>query len=149
MAGSVPNCGAANVKRIRVKLRIDKSGAVWGFTIKADDKASGPYVQPNDVIELPNPTPQSEIEFRLYQTGGKKLEFDQSDPVWIKANSCPTQACNVGNEVCIVECTENRLRLLDQNSAAATYYYRLNFVDKDNNPITYWDPIIRNGGGGP
>lgn len=146
--GLVPRCGGPSSKRIRVRVDISNVAGAAQFSLAADDKASIPHVKPADEIELPFPTPQTIIEFRLQGKAGKQLDFDTSDPVWIQANACPRSQCNVGTEVCILECTENRLMLLDQNSQPAVLYYRLNFVDAQGKP-DHWDPIIRNGGGGP
>lgn len=151
MQGQVPQCPAGvpppSTKRIKVRVDMQKASG-WRYTIAADDAASAPYVRPNDVIELPNPTPQSIIEFRLQGPAGQQLDFDTTDPIWIDENGCPTAASNAGGEVCIVDCTANRLRILDRNTSQADLHYRLRFIDANGNPES-WDPIIRNGGGGP
>jgi hypothetical protein len=148
VTGAVPKCVTAHSKRIRVKVVIDRFIWRWGFAIEADDKEAKPHVK-DDLIDLPLPIPEAEIEFRIHQRGGKRLEFRQADPIWIQRDECPGEEvpCNVGNEVCIIECTENRLRLLDRNTVDAVLHFRLWFVDEDND-LESWDPAIRNGGGG-
>jgi hypothetical protein len=48
----------------------------------------------------------------------------------------------------VVGCTANKLTINAFNRNAGDLHYRLNFVDQSGNELS-WDPIIRNGGGGP
>lgn len=151
MQGSVPNCPPGSTtpatKRIKVRVDMDQNGPCWNYAIEADDKASDPYVKAGNKIDLPNPTPKTVIEFRLQGKLGKKLDFDQADPIWVLANTCPTTGSN-DPDICLISCTADKLEILDLNSKQVDLHYRLNFVDSAGQKLN-WDPIIKNGGGGP
>jgi hypothetical protein len=130
---------------IKVKVEADLIGGAWQFDVKPDDLASGPYVK-NGKIEVPV-GPQTRIEFKLQGTAAGKLDFKESDPFWAEQGQCPTSRCS-DPDICIVSCSKNKLEINDRNTKAADLHYRLNFVDSAGGDH-WWDPIIRNGGGGP
>ena len=142
--------GAAEAaRRIKVKVEMDQNGPGWNYAIGADDQASGPYVKAGNKIDLgQGPGSGSVIEFRLQGKLGKRLDFKTSDPIWVKAGDCPTGKCDVPNEIQINGCSTERLTIEAFNRNAGDLHYRLNFVDDSGNDLS-WDPIIKNGGGGP
>jgi len=134
------------IDTIKVRVDMELMGKSWDFKIAADDWASGPYVKPGNEIEVPN-GPQTKIIFKLQGCAAGKLDFKKSDPIWVQENECPGTKCS-DPDVVIKDVDKNKLEINDLNTKATDLYYRLNFVDK--NGVEYeWDPIIRNGGGGP
>ena len=133
-------------KTIKVKVEMDQDGACWQYAIEADDKASDPYVKAGNKIEMGSgPGSGAVIEFRLQGKAGKQLDFDTNDPIWVSTTSCPSGKLAFPIGVRLTGCSENRLTIENDNAGAAVdLHYRLNF--KGN---LSWDPIIRNGGGGP
>lgn len=139
-------------KRIKVKVEMDRNGQCWNYAIEADDNASDPYVKAGNKIDLgQGPGSGAEIEFRLHGKTGQKLDFDTADPIWIAVGNCPPAPTpNWPAGVSLVSCTNDKLTIADENrSPAAELHYRLNFVDSATGQPQSWDPIIRNGGGGP
>ena len=134
-------------RRIKVRVDMDQNGPNWQYGIAPDDPSSGPYVKPGDRIDLPH-GPQSTIEFRLQGKSGKRLDSQSVEPIWVKEESCPDGPGDGGGQIEILSCTDDRLQIRDLNSKETELHYRLNFVDEQGNPH-FWDPIIRNGGGGP
>ena len=130
---------------IRVRVDMDLIGKTWSYDLVADDVASQPYVQ-HGKIEVPS-GPQTRIEFKLQGSASGKLDFKESDPLWAQDGTCPT-ARSSDPDICIVDVKKNKLEINDRNTRQADLYYRLNFVDRTGGDH-YWDPIIRNGGGGP
>ena len=132
--------------KIKVRVDMDLIGKSWEFNIVSDDPASDPYVKPGNKIEVPN-GPQTKIEFKLQGTANGKLDFKESDPIWSEEDQCPiSKTCD--QDVEIVDVKKNKLEINDLNTRQAELHYRLNFVDKYGGEYE-WDPIIRNGGGGP
>ena len=131
---------------IRVRVDMNLVGKTWKFYVVADDVASQPYVHPNDKIEV-SPGPQTKIEFKLQGSASGKLDFKESDPIWVKEGDCPGKRRS-DPDICIVDVKKNKLTINDRNTRQADLYYQLNFVDKEGEGFE-WDPIIRNGGGGP
>ena len=134
------------IERIKVRVDMELIGKAWDFKIAADDPASDPYVKPGNRIDVPQ-GPQTKIEFKLQGSAAGKLDFKESDPIWVEANQCPTSKCT-DSDVSIIESKKNKLEINDLNTRQADLHYRLNFVDKFGGEYE-WDPIIRNGGGGP
>jgi hypothetical protein len=134
--------------RLKVKVEADNNGSSWGYAIKSDNSATDPYVK-NGKIELgQGPGSGAEIEFRLQGKAGQRLDFNVTDPIWVQVGSCPTQP-GFPNGVSVIGCTTERLTIEDLNlGAAADLHYRLNFIDGNGDELS-WDPVIRNGGGGP
>lgn len=139
-------------KKIKVKVVMDKDGLCWNYAIEPDDQASDPYVKAGNKIDMGSgPGSGAEIEFRLQGKAGQQLDFDTNDPIWIQANNCPTSSGGLPTGFSIVGApTASKLVIGDENSDSqqVDYHYRLNFVDNQGNKLS-WDPIIRNGGGGP
>ena len=137
-------------KRIKVKVEMDLNGNCWNYAIEADDAASDPSVKAGNKIDMgQGPGSGAEIEFRLQGKVGKQLDFKTSDPIWIAVGSCPTASGPFPSGVALVGCTANKLTIRNENrDPPAELHYRLNFLDKQGNEL-FWDPIIRNGGGGP
>lgn len=146
------SCGTGVLSRsVKVRVEMDRNGPCWNFAIDADDNASKPYVKPANKIDLDR-GPQANIEFRLQGQVGHQLDFDTSDPIAIQASGCPAIGAGLTTGFSIVSCTDNKLIINDQNlDPPRDYYYRLNFIDRSTTPPqpVSWDPIIRNGGGGP
>jgi hypothetical protein len=134
------------IDKIKVRVDMELIGKSWDFNLVADDPASGPYVKPGNRIEVPN-GPQTKIEFKLQGSAAGKLDFNESDPIWVQENQCPTSQCS-DPDVRITDINKNKLEINDLNTKATELHYRLNFVDRAGGEYE-WDPIIRNGGGGP
>ena len=137
--------GPPPTDKIKVRVDMELIGKSWDFEIAADDPASDPYVKDNK-IEVPH-GPETRIEFKVQGTANGKLDFKESDPIWVQENQCPTSKCS-DPDVSIVDSKKNKLEVNDRNTKATELHYRLNFVDKNGGEYE-WDPIIRNGGGGP
>jgi hypothetical protein len=134
-------------KTIKVRVDMDQEGACWHFAIEADDKASDPYVKAGNKIDLGSgPGSGAIIEFRLQGKAGKQLKFDAADPIWVQMNSCPGKSSDFPTGVSLISCDDNTLKIGNENagSSSVDLHYRLNFQGSLS-----WDPIIRNGGGGP
>lgn len=142
-------------KRIKVKVVMDKDGSCWNYALEADDDPSDPYVKAGNKIDMGSgPGSGADIEFRLQGKAGHQLDFNIGDPIWIKKDDCPTSGTGLPTGFSIVgTTTANKLVIRDQNdnSQEEFYHYRLNFIDRSTTPPqpVSWDPIIRNGGGGP
>ena len=137
---------APPIAKITVRVEMVLVGSSWKYKIVADDVASDPYVE-NEIIKVPN-GPETKIEFKLQGSAAGKLDFKESDPIWIhEANSCPGSRCS-DPDICIIEVKKNKLEINDRNTKGTDLYYMLNFVD-GNGKEHSCDPIIRNGGGGP
>jgi hypothetical protein len=154
MGAEQDSCEVASglAKKIKVKVVMDKDGVCWNYALEADDNASDPYVKAGNKIDMGSgPGSGAEIEFRLQGKAGQKLDFQPGDPIWIAVGSCPpapTPTWPAG--VSLVSCTNDKLTIADENrNPAADLHYRLNFVDSTTGQPLSWDPIIRNGGGGP
>ncbi len=153
MGAEQDSCEVASglAKRIKVKVEMDKNGQCWNYALEADDNASDPYVKAGNKIDMgQGPGSGAEIEFRLHGKTGQKLDFKTTDPIWIAVGNCPPGPTpNWPAGVTFVGCTDDKLTIADENrDPAADLHYRLNFVDAQGNELN-WDPIIRNGGGGP
>lgn len=153
MAETKEDCGSPageTLARIKVRVNLEKNGPCWQYAIEADDHQSDLFVKAGNKIDFPNGQPTSIIEFRLQGKAGQKLDFDLADPIWVKVGDCPTQHCSVPTEIKLLPgATSDRLEIENKNLNKAELHYRLNFVDQAGNKL-YWDPIIRNnGGGGP
>lgn len=134
------------IDKIKVRVDMEMIGKSWDFNLSADDPASGPYVKPGNRIVVPN-GPQTKIEFKLQGSAAGKLDFKESDPIWVRESQCPTSQCS-DPDVSVTDINKNKLEINDLNTKATDLHYRLNFVDRTGGDH-YWDPIIRNGGGGP
>lgn len=134
-------------RQIKVRVEMSEVGPSWDYGIAADDQASDSYVQPGNRIDLPQ-GPQAIIEFRLQGREGKRLDFRTDDPIWVEQGACPNSPGDGDGEIQIKSCSANRLEILNLNSKVTDLHYRLNFRDEHGNEL-HWDPIIRNGGGGP
>ena len=146
-ASQEPTMGQLS-KTIKVKVEVDKTGSSWGYKIKSGDSASDPYVNNGKIDMGQGPGSGAIIEFRLQGTAGNRLDFKTSDPIWVEIGSCPTSP-GFPNGVTLSGCTTERLTIENENlNPPADLHYRLNFVDGNGDELS-WDPIIRNGGGGP
>ena len=135
-------------KTIKVKVIAAKSGPSWGYEIKSDNVGSDPYVKNGKLDMGQGPGSGATIEFRLQGQAGQRLDFKTSDPIWVEVGSCPTSP-GFPNGVTLTGCTTERLTIDNENiGGPADLHYRLNFIDGNGDELS-WDPIIRNGGGGP
>lgn len=94
-------------------------------------------------IDVPHGTQTATLNFHLL-ANGSAISFDTTDPIWIKAGSCPNHAgiapqftLQSGNSGTSFTVTD------DNRGQGNNYSYQLNFVGCP--PL---DPIIRNGGTG-
>jgi hypothetical protein len=135
-------------RRLKLKVEADKNGSSWGYEIKSDDSASDPHVKNCKIDMGKGPGSGATIEFRLQGKAGQRLDFKTSDPIWVQVGSCPTSP-GLANGVTLTGCTTERLTIDNENlDPPGDLYYRLNFIDGNGDELS-WDPIIRNGGGGP
>jgi hypothetical protein len=152
--GTAPeSCEATSTltKKIKVKIVMDKNGPCWNYAIEPDDQASDPYVKAGNKIDMGSGAGSgAEIIFRLQGKAGQKLDFKTADPIWISIGSCPTGPTpNFPAGVKLVDSKTDSLTIENPNSdPPVELHYQLNFVDNLGNDVS-WDPIIRNGGGGP
>lgn len=131
---------------IKVRITVDENNKCWNYAIEADDQPSIPYVLAGNKIDVPT-GPTTTIEFKIQGPLAGQFDFDENDPIWVSDQGCP-QSYSSNPSVEIKSCKNNKLEISDLNLDKIDLYYRLNFIDK-NKVHHYWDPIIRNGGGGP
>ena len=134
------------IAKIKVRINVDENDMSWHYALEADDQASIPYVLAGNKIAVPH-GPTTTIEFKIQGPLAGELDFSENDPIWVLKGSCPI-SYSADPSVTVIDCKKNKLVISDSNLAQADLHYRLNFVDK-NGGFHYWDPIIRNGGGGP
>jgi hypothetical protein len=137
---------AQPIAKIKVRIKVDENDKCLNYALEADDQASVPYVLAGNKIDVPQ-GPTTTIEFKIQGPLGGQLDFNENDPIWVSQAGCP-QASSTDPSVTIVDCKNNKLEISDANLDQVDLHYRLNFVDRTGGDH-YWDPIIRNGGGGP
>lgn len=142
LAGAAP----PPIGRIKVRIKVEANGGCLNYAIEPDDQASVPYVLAGNKIAV-SPGPTTTIEFKIQGPVAGQLDFNENDPIWISQGGCPQGPC-IDPSVTITECKNNKLEISDANLDQVDLHYRLNFLDRAGAPY-YWDPIIRNGGGGP
>ena len=134
---------------VDVYAHLDKDGKVkfchdWRLQENGPSEGNGP-------IEVPHGTPRSPIHFQLHDDTGLKLKFfDKSeDSIWASVDKCP-DAKGGGGQIDYNDSVSGgpNLRVLNSNSEKCELHYALRFKDKNNN-LQLYDPVIRNGGGGP
>ena len=147
--GSTNTISAASrppIGTIKVRITVDENGKCWNYAIEADDQPSIPYVLAGNKIDVPT-GPTTTIEFKIQGPLAGQFDFDENDPIWVSDQGCP-QSQGGNPSVAVSYCKNNKLIITDSNLDKIDLHYRLNFVDR-NGGFHYWDPIIRNGGGGP
>jgi hypothetical protein len=115
---------------------------VWRF--------DGQPNQPNALIDLPKNSGPCDMTFNLIDQSNNGLRFRQaaSDAMWVRpGNQCPTGPGNGNNQMSggVVSSDRMRLDINDKNSGnPRNLKYALRF-EPDG---FFYDPDIRNGGGG-
>lgn len=103
-------------------------------------------------IELPRGTKRTPLHFQLRDQTNRGLRFvdNSDDAIWATIDQCPQGKDNGGQiEFPHPKSQPFLLRVADANrDPPCELHYRLWFVDQNGNPESY-DPVIRNGGGGP
>lgn len=88
------------------------------------------------------------IEFMLKDYTDRKLRFDKESPIWVhedEAGQCPPKGA-MNEQIEVISCSDNKLKLINKNAKECTLRYQLNFFDKSNHDQTC-DPEFKNGGG--
>jgi hypothetical protein len=127
-------------RKIKIDARNDGAG---GIDFEVD--GAKPHMAK---AELPKDSGRHFIEFRLYDTSGKKLKFDSGDPIWLGEDCpCPPAAGLNSDQVELGTCSDRSLQLTNGNwGRGRELRYQLNFVADDGSRATC-DPVIVNGGG--
>ena len=102
-------------------------------------------------IDVPHGTPRSPLHFKLRDTTGRRLRFfeDSKDAIWAKVDECP-DCEGGGGQIDYKDSISGgpNLKVHNLNSEPCELHFALRFKDEDDIVETY-DPVIRNGGGGP
>jgi hypothetical protein len=90
-----------------------------------------------------------EIIFNLVDKTKRKIRFDASAPFFVKEGNGSCPRAKDSDQVMVASCDAKKLVILDWNyGVPCELQYQLNFIDEAGAPITPYDPIIENGGGG-
>lgn len=135
---------------VEVDVYAHPPGSPEEYTL--DWRFQGGQSQGNTPIILPKGSGSHDMTFVLHDSSGKGLKFQPvaKDAMWIRnGNACP-KAPGTGNGQIVHGSVTNggmTLTVNDDNAGnPAQLHYTLRFdPDPDHN---FWDPEIRNGGGG-
>lgn len=130
MPGSIPT-------NVFVRARNSNRPTQWDVDLRTPPAAGS-----NARVVLGAGAGPENINFHLLPTPGTNITFDTANPIWVRQDSCPTQA-GLDPQITVANTQPNMLSIRDENSVACELHYQLNFLGAD--PC---DPIIINGGGG-
>ncbi len=124
--------------RLHAKARKAGENVDWSLDFK-NPPANGSKAQ----VTLDKASGGCDIIIRLIPTQGLDIGFQTSDPIWVSEGSqCPPPPGIGTDQITIVDCTDNELRIHDLNDGPARdLTYQLNFIGANA-----LDPMIRNGG---
>jgi hypothetical protein len=129
---------------IDVFADLNGSGGVkWSHVIKTGPHDNG------GKIKLPKGL-GSRMEFDLKDNTGLGIRFDASAPFFVREGNAGTCPSTMASTQCMVDtCDADHLTVIDWNyGLECDLHYQLNFVTQGGAPVTSYDPIIQNGGGG-
>ncbi len=120
----------------------EKGGIVWSL----DDKNPPKHQYKIKLNFGKNAGPQR-ITVHLIDNTGQGLQFS-SDPLWVSENgTCPPPDGSNSAQIQDVTPAGSVLTFTDLNEGKeCTLIYQLNFVDRNQHPVTPLDPEIKNGG---
>lgn len=140
-------CDSAGGRPVIVDVFADLD-AMGRVRFDHDWRFEGEPGQGNGPIEIPKASandPGTAIHFHLRDDSGRKLRFDDDDPIWVNRSECPDEASE-DSEIPSdsIEASPKLLKVLDLNKEECELHYNLRF-NSDQGPEQY-DPSIRNGG---
>jgi len=140
-----PEPSATKVKDVVV----DVTGTGWDPVSWSQEIKSAGHGK-NDKIEFPRGPDNYDIIFNLKNETGRKIRFDASKPVFVErdrsGSPCPSSFNT--DQMLVESCSSDKLVIKNWNVEKMDLHYQLNFVTGKGHPVSPFDPIIQNDGGG-
>jgi hypothetical protein len=138
--------GLPSLSKVEIEVIADPDGSggiAWSSNIKTAGHGSG------GKLKIPAGV-GAKLEFELQDNTDLGVRFDASGPMFVDESSggpCPS---SFDSPQCMVDsCDAGELVVFDWNyGPACDLHYQLNFVTQSGTPVSPYDPIMQNGGGG-
>ena len=126
-------------KNVKVEARAGNGGVI-------DWKIDGTKAK-DSKIDFKKDDVDVEVKFKLEDDTNRGLRFDTRSPIWVHENEhgqCPPDGAS-DDQIEVLSCDDDSLKLINKNAKESTLRYQLNFVDDGNNAQPC-DPEFKNGG---